>query len=333
MNCPRCGLAQPARPVDQQSGAFCAHCGQFLVPMQWVAVPPPPPGGYPPARVPTPRYAGPPRYRGTPQWGFPALPWVGEKASEQGAMAPAQAGGVAQPQRRRERDDSPGADGAAAAKHAGLLVPLLRGLSLLAGLAAIAELWRYILLLRSRADALNAAEVAASDAFQHASAWVCTVTSVLVGAYFLLAWLPRAVSAANECAGVKGSRSRRAMLLGWLVPGLNLTVPGSVLVEAEHAALRHPASQRPRPSRLLLVWWGLWIGNVVFGVFAVIWLFRSGVQAAADGVLLHVFVNLFATALAFVTARVVLWLTALVNPPQEIPLPVVVSVRAPVAAR
>jgi hypothetical protein len=95
----------------------------------------------------------------------------------------------------------------------------------------------------------------------------------------------------------------------------------------EHAALGRPPNQRPRPSRLLLVWWLLWAGNVVFGVLAVIWLLRSGVQAKADGVLLHAAVDLLAAATAVVTARVVAWLTALVNPPRSIRLPTVVSVR------
>ena len=43
----------------------------------------------------------------------------------------------------------------------------------------------------------------------------------------------------------------------WLVPGLNLSLPGSLLAEIEHSALGRPADRRPRPSRLLLVWWAL----------------------------------------------------------------------------
>jgi hypothetical protein len=299
MNCPRCGRAQPP---DAQSGVFCVHCGQFLVPTKWVATSPAPPRGAPPPAQPRARYTGPPRYPSPPTWGFPALPW------------------------HREKPASVSAPETAAAGHAGLLIPLLRGLAVLALVASAAEIWRYVLLLGSRTAALDAGQVAASDALVQAASWVCTLMAVVVGAY-LLFWVFLVIRAAAARSGVRPSRGRGAVLLGWLVPGLNLSVPGAVLAEVEHAALGRPPNQRPRPSRLLLVWWLLWAGNVVFGVLAVIWLLRSGVQAKADGVLLHAAVDLLAAATAVVTARVVAWLTALVNPPRSIRLPTVVSVR------
>jgi hypothetical protein len=219
-----------------------------------------------------------------------------------------------------------------AAGCAALLVPLLRGLAVLAAVAGGAEIWRYVLLLHSRVGALDAGAVAASDALVATASWVCTLMFVMVGAY-LLVWMLRVVTAAAESAGVRPSRNRRSMLLGWLVPGINLSVPGSILAEAEHTALGRPAGQRPRPSRLLLVWWALWAVNVVLGVLAVVWTFRAGVQAKADGVELHAWVDLVAAATAVTTARVVVWLTALVCPPRVVPLPRVVSVREPVRTR
>jgi hypothetical protein len=119
------------------------------------------------------------------------------------------------------------------------------------------------------------------------------------------------------------------VLLGWLVPGPNLSVPGSVLAEVEHAALGRPAGERPSPSRLLRLWWALWAANVVLSVLTALWSLRTGVQARANGVELHALVDLLAAATALVTARVVAWLTALVGPPRAIPLPRVVSVREP----
>lgn len=226
---------------------------------------------------------------------------------------------------QRDRPEPALSPAVQAGRHAGLLIPLLRGVAVLAALAAGAEVWRYVLLLRSRASALDASEVAASDALEQAASWVCTLMAVAVGC-FLLVWLRRVIEAAAQNAKVRPSRGGAATVLGWLLPGLNLSVPGSVLAEVEHAALGRPAGARPHPSRLLLVWWALWATNVVLGVVAVVWMFRSGVQAKADGVVLHALVDAAAAATAVVTARVVAWLTALVNPPRSIPLPRVVSV-------
>jgi hypothetical protein len=291
MTCTRCGRAQP----PDAAGPFCAHCGQFLVRTRWVAGVPEtsdPPPATPDGAAAT-RYTGPPSYAKTPAWGYPAQPWRPE--------APHTPPDATTPVRRIEL-------------QAGLLVPLLRGLAVLAGLSAAGEIWRYVLLLQSRGSALRAGAVAASDALVTAASWIATGASVGVGAY-LLVWVLRVIAVAAERAGVRAPRDRRSVLIGWLVPGINLTVPGSVLAEVEHTALGRPAGLRPTPSRLLWVWWGLWAANVVLGTIAVLWSFRTGVQAQANGVELHALVDLVVAATAEVTARVVLRLTALVSPP------------------
>jgi hypothetical protein len=205
---------------------------------------------------------------------------------------------------------------------------LLGGLAVLAVVSAAGEAWRYGLLLRSRDGALRAWEVAASDALVAAASFICTAMSAAVGVY-LLVWVIRVVAAAAERSGVRPPRSRRAILLGWLVPPVNLSVPGSVLAEVEHAALGRPPGERVRPSRLLLIWWALWAANVLLFLLTAAWSLRTGVQAMADGVELHALLDLTAAATALVTARVVAWLTALVGPPKPIPLPRVVSVVEP----
>jgi hypothetical protein len=304
MTCTRCGRAQP----PDAAGPFCAHCGQFLVRNRWVASVPetPDPAPAAPSGTAGVPYTGPPSYAETPAWGYPARPWRPE--------APATPPDATTPVRRIEL-------------QAGLLVPLLRGLAVLAGLAAAGEIWRYALLLQSRDSALPAGVVAASDALVTAASWIATVASVGVGAY-LLVWVLRMIPAAAGRAGVAASRDRRSVLIGWLVPGLNLTVPGSVLAEVEHTALGRPAGLRPAPSRLLWVWWGLWAANVVLGVIAVLWSFHGGVQAQANGVELHALVDLVVAATAEVTARVVLMLTALVSPPPVRARPLVVRLGA-----
>lgn len=279
------------------------HCGQFLVPMKWVAAPP---GDGTAAVTPAPargRYTGPPRYLSPPNWGFPALPW-----------------------QRAEQDQQPSSAEYLVAQ-AGLLVPLLRGLAVLGVIAAGGEVWRYVLLLRSRNAALGAGEVSASDALVGAAAWITTVMTVGVGVLVLL-WVLRAVKAAAERTGLRPSRSTWAVVLGWLLPPVNLTVPGSVLSEIEHAALDRDPRLRPDPSRLLVVWWALWASNVVVGVIAVAWLLRTGTQARADGVLQHMLLDLLAAATAVATAKVVRQLTALLGPTRRVPLPRVVRVGA-----
>jgi hypothetical protein len=214
----------------------------------------------------------------------------------------------------------------------GTLVPLLWATVAVALLAAGAEVWRYILLLASRNEALSADAVAASDAFVGSAGTVAPILTVVAGALLIL-WSVRASQAAAERAGVRPSRSTRAIVLGWLVPGINLSVPGSVLSEIEHSALELPADLRPRPSRLLLAWWGLWVGSVVLSAVVLLWSLRTGVQARADGVVLHAVLDVLAAVTAAVTARLVTRLTRLLAPVRPRRRELVLSVRPPAAAR
>jgi hypothetical protein len=226
-----------------------------------------------------------------PGWGFPARPW------------------------------RPPSDGAAAAQPpvrgaqflAGVVVPLLWALAVVALLACAAEVWRYVLLLDSRAGALSADAVAASDALVLA-AGVGTVLLALVAGGLLVIWTIRASAAAAERSGSHPSRSPRAVALGWVVPGLNLAVPGAVLAEIEHGALDRPPRSRPRPSRAVLGWWALWVTNVVLAAVALAWSYRTGVQAVADGVVLHAVLDAVAAVTAGATALLVGHLTALLAP-------------------
>jgi hypothetical protein len=101
---------------------------------------------------------------------------------------------------------------------------------------------------------------------------------------------------------------------GWVVPGPNLTVPGALLAEIEHTALGRPPARRPRPSRLLVVWWALWVTGIGLAVVVLLWSLREGVQARADGVVLHAVADALAAVTAGVTAVVVVRLTRLLGP-------------------
>jgi hypothetical protein len=210
-------------------------------------------------------------------------------------------------------------------------VPLLWATAAVALLAAGAEVWRYALLLASRDGALRAEAVAASDALVASAGTVAPILSLVVGVLMVL-WTLRAAQAAADRAGVRPSRSSRMILLGWLVPGLNLSIPGSVLAEIEHSAIGRPAERRPRPSRLLVVWWALWVASVVLTAVVLLWSLRTGVQARADGVVLHAVLDLLAAVTAGVTARLVLRLTRLLAPAAPRRREVLVRVDPPSAA-
>jgi hypothetical protein len=282
--CPRCGRQAPAG-----GGPFCPFCGRYLAALRWVAEPPSDATPPPPTPVAAP-YIGPPRYRLLPRWGFPLGPWK-----------------PAEPEQTRP-------DPLLAARSlVGSLVPLLWATAAVALLAGGAEVWRYVLLLASREGALQAEAVAASDALVASAGTVAPILGLVVGVLMVL-WTVRAAQAAADRAQVRPSRSTRMIVLGWLVPGLNLSIPGSVLTEIEHSAIGLPADRRPRPSRLVLVWWGLWAASVVLTAVVLLWSLRDGVQARADGVVLHAVLDVLAAVTAGVTARLVLRITRLLAP-------------------
>jgi hypothetical protein len=299
MPCPRCG-----RVAAPGSGAFCRYCGRYLAALVWVAEPPDGPRpALPPRRLP---YSGPPRYRFPPRWGFPARAW--------------------------EASEPPPPDPVWAARSAAATAgPLLWATAVIALLAAAAEGWRYALLLASRDGALGAGVVAASDAFVNSAGTLAPAVALISGGLVVL-WCVRAVRAAAEVAGVRPARSTRAVLAGWLVPGLNLAVPGSVLAEIEHSVLLLPAQRRPRPSTLLLAWWAAWAVGGVLSAIAVLWSLRTGVQARADGVVLHAVLDLLAAVTAVLTALLVARLTRLLLPNPNPRREVLVSVSGSAAA-
>ena len=294
-HCPRCG-----RPAG--ANAYCPRCGRYLAPLTWVATPPPSVATPPIAR--SSRYSGPPRYRFVPRWGFPALPWAAPEAS---ASTP--------------RDAL-----TAARATLGSLVPALWATATVAAIAAGAELWRYVLLLASRNDALPGGLVAASDALVMSAGTVAPILAILAGV-LLIIWSVRASRAAGDFAAVVPARSARMIVAGWVVPVLNLSVPGSVLAEIEHAALARPPGERPRPSRLLCGWWALWVADLLLAVVVALWSLRTGVQARADGVALHAALDLLAAVTAGVTAVLTVRLTRLLTPRTAVHREVLVAVR------
>lgn len=211
---------------------------------------------------------------------------------------------------------------------AALAVPLLGLTALLVLFTAGGELWRYALLLDSRFDALPAGPLRASDALVVTGAVVSVLSSVLAGAV-TLGWLVNANKVAAKAAGVTPARPGWQLVLGTLLPGLNLVVPGGVLAELEHAALGQDPNRRPSPSRLVIGWWMGWATGLVLAGITLLWNLRDGVQARADGVLLHVATDLVAVIVAVTTIVVVKRLTRLLSPVQLSQARRMVVVRVP----
>jgi hypothetical protein len=262
--------------------------------MRWVAHPPPGAyrrgGGSRPARP----YLGPPRYPAPPRWGFPSLAWRWPRAVP---------GTVADPVSPVERVR-------ALARHTSGMLWLFAALAVL---AAGAEGWRYVLLLRSRFGALSDGVVSTSDTFVYASAGLALAVGALA-AGMTLWWVYVARDAAAEVAGYESPRSTRGFFFGMLIPFVNLAVAGSVFAELEHAAQRGEQNTRPRPSRLVRWWWLTWAVNGLVTAVTILWRLRGGVQAQADGVVLSVVTDLLGAAVAVLTVLLLRRLVLLLAP-------------------
>lgn len=239
-------------------------------------------------------YLGPPAYSSPPRWGFPALAWRWPTTVP---------GATAEQPVTVDRVRTVGGHASA----------MMWALATLAVLAAAGEIWRYVLLVRSRTGALSSGLVSMSDA-------LVTIAAVLTLAFSVLAvvvalwWLQLARQAAARVTDQTPPRGDGQVLTYLLVPGLNLVMAGVILAELEHQVLHRSATERVRPTRAVLVWWATWAAaGILFGL-TVIWRFRDSVQAEADGVVLTALTDLAAAAVAVLTALMVRRLSTLLAP-------------------
>ncbi|MGQ0778825.1 MAG: DUF4328 domain-containing protein [Pseudonocardiales bacterium] len=235
-------------------------------------------------------YTGPPAYPSPPSWGFPLVTWQ---------PPPQTAPRVSDVARMRSL--------------AALAVPLLCLTAALALGTAGAEAWRYKLLLDSRTDAVPAWPLQVSDTMVVTGGMTALLAAALAGAV-ALGWLVHACAAAAQAAGVAPPRSARQVVAGVLVPGVNLVLPGAVLAELEHAALGRDPDRRPHPTALVTWWWAAWATGLVLATVTLLWGLRDGVQAQADGVLLHLATDVVAGVVAITTVIVIRRLTRLLSP-------------------
>ncbi|MBB5154210.1 DUF4328 domain-containing protein [Saccharopolyspora phatthalungensis] len=263
--------------------------------MEWIATPPGGPRRIRPPRRPR-RYTGPPAYPAVPRWGFPLLAWRWPLALPLRAHA--------DPMARAE-------------STAGTAVATLWITAVVAALATFAEGWRYVLLLISRSHALPRTPLAISDALVSTTGMILWVLGVLCGV-LVVVWGLRARAAAAARIGVRNARPDWQVVVGVLVPGLNLFVPGSVLAELEHSVLVAEGARkrgvRPFPTLRVRLWWAVWGATLLLGWLVFGWGLRGSVQALADGVVLHALNNALVTVLAVQTVMVIKYLMRLLAP-------------------
>ncbi|MFC4606155.1 DUF4328 domain-containing protein [Rhodococcus kronopolitis] len=262
--CPRChgvllSPTDPARPEPPSRRNF-----------RWVARRPgaSPRRSGPDAGTPT-AAAGPPSYREMPRWGLLDPP-------------PAEA----------DDDDEYGPP----ERLADLAPTLLTAAAVLFAVGALAELFRYALLLRNRSTLISPTVLAVSDGLVGAAGTMAPMVA-LAAAAASVAWLLRARAAHYAAAGRSDPRRQAAVVAGCLVPVLNLVFPGVYLHELDE--------RNTKTRNLIRLWWALWVGGGLLAAVNLLWRSQDSVQARADGVLLAAAGNLVAVAVAVLTLLVI----------------------------
>ncbi|WP_019931949.1 DUF4328 domain-containing protein [Nocardia sp. BMG111209] len=274
--CARCGSRWAVQGTPMH---WCPRCrGVLLSPgpvdapperrnYRWVARPP---GRRPrgSARAAAPASAGTPGYAEVPRWGLRDSP-PAPAADRRGRLA-------------RLAD-----------RVAGLLVLT----AVLFALAAVAEIGRYLILLRNRTRLIPRALLVVSDVSLYLLAGFALLAA-LVTAIALVGWLIRARRTAYAAAGEQDPRPVWMVLCGCLVPVVNLLWPGVFLTELARRA-------DPRALRAVRIWWCAWVFDGVLVVVALCWHTADSLQARADGVMISAYTDLAAAAVALLSLWVV----------------------------
>ncbi|MEC3957975.1 DUF4328 domain-containing protein [Nocardia sp. CDC153] len=262
--CPRChGVLLSPAPVDAPADRRN---------YRWVARPP---GRKSAAAQPVRRQVNPetPRYHQIPQWGLHDRPPV-EAAAPRRPLA-------------------------AWSDRIGVLLPVTAGLFVL---AALAELGRYGILLRNRTRLIQPWLLWISDGAVTVLA-IAALAVALAAAVALVGWLTETRRAAYASLGETDPRPLRTLVLGCVVPVVNLVWPGVFLTEV--ARLRIADGTDPRLLRAVRIWWAAWLVNAVLVVVSVLYRFAGSLQAQADGVLFSMWTDLVAAGVALASLALV----------------------------
>ncbi|MCX4096594.1 DUF4328 domain-containing protein [Nocardia sp. alder85J] len=274
--CARCGSRWAVQGAPMH---WCPRCrGVLLSPgpvdapperrnYRWVARPPgrrPRPS----ARPVSPPVAGPPRYQEIPRWG------LHDSRSEPAPVVPGRLARLS-------------------TRVAGLLVLT----AVLFVLAAVAEIGRYLILLRNRTRLIPQPLLLASDLSLYVLAG-CALLAALLTAVALTGWLIRARRNAYAAVGEQDPRPGPMVWCGCLIPVVNLLWPGVFLTELARRG-------EPRALRAVRIWWCAWVLDGVLVVVALCWHTADSLQARADGVMISAYTDLAAAAVAVLSLWVV----------------------------
>ncbi|WP_206491233.1 DUF4328 domain-containing protein [Rhodococcus sp. KRD162] len=174
--------------------------------------------------------------------------------------------------------------------------------ALLLGLAAIAEVFRYAILLYNRTRLVSPITLAASDAL----VYFAQVGALVVGLFALISsscWLIEQRRHAFAAVGSSDPRSVRRMLLLSMLPVVRIVMPGVYLTEVVRLRGECEADV-DRELALVRLWWGVWATSNVLVIVQLLWNLQGTLQARADGVLLSAFVAAVAAASAVLTLAV-----------------------------
>ncbi|WP_433608962.1 DUF4328 domain-containing protein [Prescottella agglutinans] len=273
--CARCASRWPVVGTPAQ---WCPRCqGVLLSPVdtdrpapptarnfRWVARSP-----YPPIarrRRPAPRLGPTPRYTQVPRWGLLDPP-------------------PEEPDDRLTRTEA----------AADLAPTLLACTAIVFGLAALAETFRYGLLVFNRVRLVDPLTLAVSDSM----VWATQLSAPLVALAAAAAAVCRLVVIRRQVLGARGladPRTPRALAAGVLVPIVNLVMPGVYLTEV--------ADGDRRTLTAIRIWWGAWVVNGLLVAVGLLWRGRDTLQAQADGVALAAVTAAVAAATALLTLHV-----------------------------
>lgn len=178
---------------------------------------------------------------------------------------------------------------------ADLAPTLLVGTAVVFGLAALAEAFRYGVLLFNRTRLVDPIVLAVSDS----AVWAMQVCGPLVALAAAVASGLRLLEVRRRVFTERGTTDPRPplfVLVCAVVPGVNLAMPGVFLTEI--------GADDPRLLRAIRTWWVLWVLNAVLFVVVVLWRQRDTLQSRADGVLLTACAAALAAVVAVSTLHV-----------------------------
>ncbi|MFJ4656079.1 DUF4328 domain-containing protein [Nocardia sp. NPDC088792] len=210
---------------------------------------------------------------------------------------------------------------------------LLIATAVMFGLAALAEFGRYGVLLYNRSRLVQPAVLWTSDVSVIITS-ALSLALALVTAVALVGWLAETRKGAYAAAGEEDPRSLRLLVLGCVVPVVNLVWPGVFLTEivrvGERAAARRAAMGKrrvaasgspaagsagatgdyallgdPRLLRAVRIWWAVWVLNAVLVVIASLFRLTNTLQAQANGVEVTILTNLVAAGVAVLSLALV----------------------------